>query len=144
MNLSMLLHQSWLLVKALEKISKAFSKQLLATMIGINMILIFNFYRFLAFFIGDYEYSSSMILFITSYAVYKVFIISTLLYFTFGSQFVVDQVQDLSRVLRHIAVDGNQKMTFDGKQKMKQMKKDYLSNLEMFQENYNQLSLQEI
>ena len=115
----MLLHQSWLLVKALEKISKAFSKQLLATMIGINMILIFNFYRFLAFFIGDYEYSSSMILFITSYAVYKVFIISTLLYFTIGSQFVVDQVQDLSRVLRHIAVDDNQKMTFDGKQKRK-------------------------
>ena len=146
MDLSSLLNQSWFLVKALDKTSEAFSKQLLSTMIAINMILIFNFYRFLAFFIGNYEYTSSMMIFITSYAFYKVYIISILLYFTIGSQFVVDQVQNLSRVLRHIAIDDNQKMVFDGKQKIKikREEKNIIFHPSIFQGKYNQFSLQEI
>ena len=90
--------------KSLLGASKTFSPQL-GIGLNLNVInLIFIFYRVLAFFIGDYEHTLSMILIQLGFGSVGLELIAFALYFNMTSQHVIDEVKKLINVLEQLPI----------------------------------------
>ena len=101
-------HECSKLYCGLKMTSQIFSQQLGVILCFCLGALIFIFYRFLAFFIGNYHFSFSLTIFVIGFGGISLFMIYFLLFDIIVSQYVIDEVKYLTVVLESLPVQENQ------------------------------------
>ena len=101
-------HQCSQLYDALEMTSKTFSNQLGLILSELIAVLILTFYRALANFIGNYEFTFPYIIITIGQILCLIFLIFYLLYFILISQHIIDEIQKLIRALQDLPLYENQ------------------------------------
>ena len=107
------LHECSQFYDGLKMTSQLFSQQLgIYSALFLGNLIIFV-YRFLAFFLGNYEFNISLSFVTIGFGAIILLIIYYMMFAILVSQYVVDDVQNLVEVLQHLPIKDNQMACID-------------------------------